>query len=212
MITSPTDYNELLHQINSNNKQKQVPIPQPEDEPLYEIDLNTRTIKAPSFLSVQYDHKSETIYFICDRYFDITDLGADDITVLIQYKNADPEEQKNGYIYVPTYKDIKTFYNKDNEKKSKIAFPWVIEGPATAFAGDVTFSVKFYKTVRAADTGAVKYLFSLNTQPVKSKVLHGMDIFGNNNENYQYDVSTVEDIYQRLTDLEAGFDLYWEVL
>ena len=39
-----------------------------------------------------------------------------------------------------------------------------------------------------------------------------MDIFGPNNENYQYDVSTVEEIYARLSTLEQGFDLYWEVL
>jgi len=67
------------------------------------------------------------------------DLGSDDITVLIQYKNADPEARKSGYIYVPTYKDVTTFAEDE-----KIAFPWVIEGPATVFAGDVTFSIKFY--------------------------------------------------------------------
>lgn len=206
MITSPTDYNELLHQINSNNKQNQI-TKLPVDEPIYEIDLNTRTIKAPSFLSVQYDHKSETIYFKCARYFDMKDLASDDITVLIQYKNADPEAKKNGYIYVPTYKDTITF--ADDEK---IAFPWVIEGPATAFAGDVTFSIKFYQTTRTEDGKGIKYLYNLNTQPSKSKVLHGMEFVGNNSENYQYDVSTVEEIYDRLSTLERGFDLYWEVL
>lgn len=206
MITSPTDYNELLHQINSNNKQNQI-TRLPVDEPIYEINLATRTIDAPQFLSVQYDHRAETIYFKCVRYFDMKDLASDDITVLIQYKNADPEAKKNGYIYVPTYKDTITF--ADDEK---IAFPWVIEGPATAFAGDVTFSIKFYQTIRTEDGKGIKYLYNLNTQPSKSKVLHGMEFVGNNSENYQYDVSTVEEIYDRLSTLERGFDLYWEVL
>lgn len=206
MITSPVDYNELLHQINSKNKQNQI-IPLPKDEPIYEINLETRIINAPQFLSVQYDHRAETIYFKCDRYFDMKDLGSDDITVLIQYKNADPEARKSGYIYVPTYKDVTTFAEDE-----KIAFPWVIEGPATVFAGDVTFSIKFYQTTRTEDGKSIKYLYNLNTQPSKSKVLHGMEFVGNDSENYQYDVSTVEEIYNRLSTLENGFDLYWEIL
>lgn len=206
MITSPTDYNELLHQINSNNKQNQI-TQLPKDEPTYEINLATRTIDAPQFLSVQYDHRAETIYFKCARYFDMKDLASDNITVLIQYKNADSEAKKNGYIYVPTYKDVITFADEE-----KIAFPWVIEGPATAFAGDVTFSIKFYQTTRTEDGKSIKYLYNLNTQPSKSKVLHGMEFVGNNSENYQYDVSTVEEIYDRLSTLERGFDLYWEIL
>jgi len=39
-----------------------------------------------------------------------------------------------------------------------------------------------------------------------------MEFVGNDSENYQYDVSTVEEIYNRLSTLENGFDLYWEIL
>jgi hypothetical protein len=42
---------------------------------IYDIDLNTRTIRGPSVLSVQRDHKSEIIYFKVDRYFDYMDLS-----------------------------------------------------------------------------------------------------------------------------------------
>lgn len=210
MITSPLDYESILHDINTNNRQYvNQTIPDGKNqESLFDLDLNTRQIGAPKFLSVQYDHNAETIYFKCARYFDGVDLAREDITVIIQYENADPNEKKRGYIYVPKYKDITTF-----AEEGEIAFPWVIEGAATAFSGTVLFSIKFYKT--SLRTNGVYYDFNLNTLVSKSQVLHGMDAI-KATENYIYEANTVEEIYNRLSDLEqtlgGAFDLYWTVL
>lgn len=212
MADSSVNYEDLLYQINTGKKQDNKTYQIPEGEEVFYVDLNSRKIEAPKFLSVQYDHNSETIYFKCDRYFDGVDLARDDITILIQYENADPNEKKKGYLYVPLYKDTKTF-KLDNQ----IAFPWVIEGAATAYSGKVSFSIKFYKTVLSDDNSEdsqvkkYEYHFNLNTLASTSEVLHGMDAI-KETENYIYDVPTVIDIYSRISQLEAGFDLFWEVL
>lgn len=213
MVTSPVGYEDLLYQINSEKRQENKTYTIPEDVEVFDINLDTRQIEAPQFLSVQYDHNAETVYFKCARYFDGVDLARDDITVIIQYENANPNEKKKGYLYLPQYKDTKTF-----AKTSEIAFPWVIEGAATAYSGKVVFSIKFYKTVLANIIGeddnqlkTYEYHFNLNTLSSTSTVLHGMDAI-KETENYIYDADTVMDIYNRIGTLEASADVFWEVL
>lgn len=196
MITSPKDYDELLYKLQDYNRTYQI-IPLPKDEPIYEIDLNTRKIVAPDFLSVEYDHNAETIYFKCDRYFDCVDLARDDITIVIQYENANPKKNERGFLYLPLYVDTLTF--KD---EGKIAFPWVIEGPATAYSGTVTFSIRFYRI----DKDGV-YDFNLNTLSSTSKVLHGMQI--QNTENFIIAPTVIDDIYDKISKLNKDFDVYW---
>lgn len=196
MITSPKDYDELLYRLQDYNKTYQI-IPLPKNEPVYEIDLNTRKIGAPDFLSVEYDHNAETIYFKCDRYFDCVDLAREDITIVIQYENANPKSNERGFLYLPLYVDTLTF--KD---EGKIAFPWVIEGPATAYSGTVTFSIRFYRI----DKDGV-YDFNLSTLSSTSRVLHGMQI--QNSENFIIAPTVVDDIYAQISKLNKDFDVYW---
>ena len=61
----------------------------PLDEPMFEINANTRKIEIPAEfksngLSVQGDHLAETVFFSIDRYFDYTDLS--DTDILINWK------------------------------------------------------------------------------------------------------------------------------
>ena len=137
MITASNDYLELLHRVQDPNRQDRI-IQLPKDEPIYEIDLNTRSISAPKFLSVQYDHNSETIYFSVDRFYDNIDLST--MTCVIEYQNANPDKMKGGYFYLVPYFDITT-----QAKDNKMLFQWAIEGPATAYSGVVSFSIKFYR-------------------------------------------------------------------
>lgn len=205
MITTPEDYLQLLYRIQDKNRQTTI-IALPKDEHIYEIDLNKRTIEAPEFLSVEYDHNAETIYFKMDRYFDNVDLARGDIHVIIQYENANPKNTKKGYFYAPPFVDVATF-----GKENKIVFPWVIEGPATAFSGNVKFSVKFYKLRKEANkdgTDNYVYEFNLNTLASISKVLHGMNI-NEISENYIYDASTTEAIFAAIEEARAMNDVYW---
>lgn len=102
MITTAEEYQKYLWQLQDQNKPVSA-ILLPSDENIYEINLNTRTINAPEFLSVRKDHAAETVYFLVDRYYDNMDLSR--TSCVIQYKNAAGEER---FFPVPFY-DITTF-------------------------------------------------------------------------------------------------------
>ncbi len=212
MITSTQDYIAYLYRLQNPNRRADT-VRLPPDEPLYEIDLDTRTIKAPEFLSVEYDHNAETVYFCVDRYYDNTDLS--ELFAVVQYENADPIKEKRGYVYPVPYFDV----SGPDVPPQKMLFPWVIQGPATAFAGTVTFSVKFYRISDViidnedGTSRSVKaYDYVLNTQPTTSEVKHGFDIYANT-ENYIYPQETIDDIYQRIAEIDRAANiLYWTVL
>lgn len=75
----------------------------PDENNLYEIDLDSRIIKAPEFLSIEDDHAAQTIYFLVDRFYDNMDLST--TACVVQYINSNKEEY---YYSVPFY-DITTF-------------------------------------------------------------------------------------------------------
>lgn len=92
MKTSQKEYNELLYVINDPNNLIDEPVYYriPANEPVYTIDLNTRDVEVPEFLSVMDDHNAEVVWFKVDRFFDDVDLyGA---TCWIQYINALKED------------------------------------------------------------------------------------------------------------------------
>lgn len=189
MITTPKEYYSYLHLIQMENPPKLAKL-LPSDEKIYQVDLNTRKIEAPEFLSVEADHQSETIYFEIDRYFDSTDL-ANTIGV-IQYVNADGE----GRIYHIPFFDIIT-----KKEEDKMLFPWCIEGEATKTAGTVQYAIKFY----LLDEEGKHFIYDLNTLVSSSKVLHGMNVLPNN-EDYNYPAETVEQIISYLTRVENKLD------
>ena len=210
MITARDDYLDLLYRVQDPNRQDKI-IRLPADEPIYAVDLDTRKIEAPKFLSVEYDHNAETIYFEVDRFFDNIDLST--MFCVIQYQNANPDKARGGYIYPVPFFDITT-----KAEDNKMLFQWAIEGPATAYSGKVTFSIKFYKIssviIDSADGTSTElkvYDYVLNTQPSTSEVLHGLDIMATS-ENYYFEASEVEKIYQEIEKVRRTNDLYWIVL
>ena len=161
MITSADEYLSALFKIYENGNIPSLATLLPDTERIYNIDLNSRTVEAPEFLSVTDDHVSETVYFLVDRFFDNIDMST--TGCVIQYINANNE----GRIYSVPFYDIETYHAYD-----KMLIPWCIEGEATKAAGEVTYSIRFFKI---DPTG--KYItFVSNTIPQKSKILQGMNI------------------------------------
>lgn len=198
MITNPIDYYNAIQQIKDLNK-PQYAILLPTDEKIYNIDLDNRSIEAPEFLSLQTDHYAETVYFLVDRYYDNMDLA--DTICTIQYQN---EKDKDGRIYLVPFFDITTY-----KKENKILIPWQISGEATRNAGTITFSVRFFKLNDFAESGKKDYIYSLNTKPAVSKILYGMDIDSENNENLYIPANIVTQLMNDIERVSRQSDLYW---
>lgn len=201
MITTPEEFLKKLYLVNNKNVPT-IALLMPSTETIYNVDLNKRTIEAPEFLSVETDHFSETVYFQVDRYYDNMDLT--NTVCIIQYENKNAKKEDGtpagGYAYLVPFYDIQHF--KD---ENKILIPWAIGGPATAAAGDVDFAIRFYQV--SADGQQIVY--SLNTLPSHSKVLHGMNVVTEDNENFIIPTGTVEDIYNQINILREQISLYW---
>lgn len=204
MITRAEDYMQLLYLIQDTNFPTQA-ILLPTDEKIYNIDLNKRTIEAPSILSAERDHQAETVYFKCARYFDNMDLT--NTMCVVQYINHSAKNSEGlpdgGHVYPVPFYDTTTCV--DEYGNEEILFPWVVEGPATQAAGTVEFAVRFY----LLNDNGTEYLYNLNTQTAKSKVLHGMNVFEENNENLIILDSDYEKLFQRINEVAAMQNLTW---
>lgn len=160
MITSLQEYYRLLYMIQDENA-PEVAVLMPGDEPILKIDLETRKIDAPEYLSVTTDHRSETVFFKVARYFDNVDLSS--MSCVIQFINANGE---SGIYVVPFYDTSATH---EDVSEDEMLIPWVIEGKVTEAAGTVSYAVQFF---RVAESGT-RYTYNLNTLPAQSKVLEG---------------------------------------
>lgn len=196
MIVPAEEYYQNLIQINDTNKPILANL-LPSDEKIYNIDLNTRKVEVPQYLSVKKDHRAETVYFTVDRYYDNMDLSS--TVCLIQYINDGVKKETGiedlGHFYLVPFYDITTF-----KEEKKILFPWQIGGPATAAAGTVNFSFRFF--ILNAEN---QYLYSLNTLEATSKVLYGMDITDKENENLIIPADTVTEIYNKINELSSNW-------
>lgn len=192
MITTPKEYYDLLYRIQDENKPS-LAVLLPSDEKIYEIDMNSRKIEAPKYLSVELDHRAETIYFKVGRYYDNIDLA--NMTCVVQYINAKGE----GRVYPVPFYDVETYADEN-----MMLFPWCIDGEATKASGNVTYSVRFYDI----DESATYMRYNMSTLPSKSEVLHGISSKTDIDESNDYLLSFKDQILAQLKKV-SEYDLYW---
>ena len=168
MVTNPAEYAKLLWKIQDQNPPTTALL-LPRSEKLIHVDLDTRLITAPEYLSVATDHRAETVFFVMDRFHDNVDLSTMNCVVeFVSYDELD-HNPKSGLFAVP-------FIDKDTLiNKGQIIVPWLIEGLATMQAGHVSYSLKFFQVSEDNNT---KMNYVLNTQPAKSKILKGSEFDG----------------------------------
>lgn len=157
----------------------------PLDEPLFEIDADTRKINIPDVfrtngLSVQGDHLAETVFFSIDKYFDYMDLSLTNIT--INWKMGDKVGKTKSFIMS---KDI---------IPGKIVFGWPVHNIITAKSGALTFAVEFNKV---DDNGNITYNF--NTLAATINIKDGLIL----NDNVEV-TSLDEDVLSILADSVFG--------
>lgn len=123
----------------------------PIDEPLFEINANTRLIKIPdefkNGISVQGDEIAETIFFSIDRYFDTTDFYDDFIVPVVQWKYADETGEGAYHLSATTGKAVIEDQNSVTGGKIKVVFGWPISSEVTEKAKNIQFGVRFYTIV-----------------------------------------------------------------
>lgn len=192
MITTPKEYYDLLYRIQDENKPSLVVL-LPSDEKIYEVDMNSRKIEAPKYLSVELDHRAETIYFKVGRYYDNIDLA--NMTCVVQYINAKGE----GRVYPVPFYDVETYADEN-----MMLFPWCIDGEATKASGNVTYSIRFYDI----DESATYMRYNMSTLPSKSEVLHGISSKTDIDESNDYLLSFKDQILAQLKKV-SEYDLYW---
>ena len=143
----------------------------PLDEPLFDIDANTRKITVPAEfkangVSVQKDHLAEVIFFRIERYFDYTDLST--CNIVINWKMGSKEGKTTRFI------KFEKVFTIDETKASYIVFGWPINDVVTDKSGQLTFAVEFFKTEGSGEEQKVIYRF--NTLPVSVNIKDGLVI------------------------------------
>ena len=205
MKVSPQEYNSLLSRLIDPNEYTNF-LRIPADEPIYEIDLNQRKINVPEFLSVEEDHNAEIIWFKTDRFYDNIDLY--ESTCWIQYINANNEE----YFYAaPIIIGAQEFGNE------QILIPWPISKEVAKATGVISFSFQFFKLSEDKN----RFLYVLNTQVAKSKILAGLRVdpmaFLTDGEKEETDVlperewlaNEITKLYDAYSTLSGDYKLYW---
>lgn len=126
----------------------------PLDEPMFEINANTREIQVPRdnwTHGVRGDEIAEVLFFRINRYYDATDLAQMNIAI----------EWNNGTETGSTESFIKYVEEDSKDKDLKIIFGWPLDGKITANASTVRFSIHFYQN----GDNPGEYIYSFHTLP-----------------------------------------------
>ena len=163
----------------------------PLDEGIFQVDGNSRAISVPGAyqtngVAVQGDKYAEIIYFMVDRFFDITDLDTCDI--YIQWTNANGESG----VSTPWVVDIES-------EPNKMIIGWALSSDITKYAGTLKFALRFFQWADK-NLSTIKYSWSTLTQSVLIKT--SLDfVFGNG--KYMIEDETNEAVTNRIVNSET---------
>ena len=215
-VTTPTTLEQLLE---LQNRYPPTIAYLPHADEIYDINLNTRKINAPEFLSIQKDHKSKVVYFRVNRYYDHMDLS--NTICVIQYITPG-DETRVPHIYVVPFFDVMSDFNLEDITETSrdenyiygdynptMIFPWCIGAAATQVSGTLEYAIRFYKIKEETD-GELKLVYSLNTLPAKSEILYGMEA-DDEAMKLEYDQIT-DSKYLNLIQQFQNSKTYWQVI
>lgn len=186
-----------LQQLISNNPIELMEIPP--EEPIYFIDLSTRTIDGPSFVGVKEEHNAELIYFKVDRGYDLVDLAGTSCVVQYETINKSTGKTYQGVYVVPAY-DITSFENY-------IIFAWDISKSVTQSATDIKYNIRFFQV---NDNNEI--IFNLNTLTTTTKVLDSLyfsDLDDITTDDTKW-ANLLEQLTQLYNKVKEEETLYWE--
>ena len=168
MITTAEEFKQALLDIQQGTTVVHTTLPA--TEPRVPINLDTRTITIPDefkFLATKKETKAETIYFVCDRYFDDVDLSTK--TCVVQWVNTDGSTTNRG-LYPVAELDV-------DSVDGKIVFGWQIQSESTQIPGKIEFAISFYK-IGEDELGENVFKYNLTTLATSSLILDTLDVWG----------------------------------
>lgn len=157
-----------LYDIQFKTPPSNVRLPNANSNNTYRIDLNSRMIQAPEFLSVEKDHKSTVIYFKTNRYHNAVDLAN---TVCVVEYIIPSSTKRVPYIYVVPFFDTMTYM-----AEGTMVFPWVISGIAAQTEGIIEYDVRFFRLASDSTDDNQTIAYDLHTLSASSKVLTGLSV------------------------------------
>lgn len=197
IATDEVDTLEQLYELQTKNAPSNVFLPFAHN--IYDINLSTRKIDGPEFISVRRDHKSEIIYFKVDRYFDYMDLAN---TICVVEYIVPGDIKRIPHIYIVPFFDTSKFL-----KENKMIFPWSVGGAATSKEGTIEYAIRFYKIDGEGENK--KLVYNLNTLPAKSKILPSIEGDGEISK-VEYDIPS--EAYEELIHQVVNNRTYWTIL
>lgn len=139
----------------------------PLDEPVFEIDANTRKINVPSqfkTVGVEGDNTAEIVFFLIDRFFDAMDFGSKEILAAIEWQRLSGSNP---------VKDIDKAYIKElTLYNNKVLIGWIINKEITEEAGNIEFALRLFTQ---APDGSTDYSFS--TEPAKITIAKTLNFY-----------------------------------
>lgn len=139
----------------------------PQTEPKFIIDLNTRIISIPPELycvGIENDHNAETIYFETNRYFDDIDLY--NASIAIQQINGLGKK----YVFPVVYKYVDQ--SEEGESGERLSFGWTLSSDVLAAAGKIYFTVRFFELENNKNI----FKYNLNTKIAEVQVEKGLNV------------------------------------
>ena len=197
IATEKVDTLEQLYELQKQNAPSNVFLPFAHN--IYDIDLSTRKINGPEFISARRDHKSEIIYFKIDRYFDYMDLSN---TICVIEYIVPGDTKRIPHIYIVPFYDTSKFISE-----GKMIFPWSVGGAATSREGTIEYAIRFYRIDGEGENR--KLVYNLNTLPAKSKILPSIEGDG---EILKAEYDIPAEPYEELIHQVVNNRTYWTIL
>ena len=197
-IIPEQDFLSQLYIIQSNNPPSFVLFP--EHKEIYNIDLESRKIDTPEFLSVVKDHNSSTIYFRVKRFYHYTDLSK--MTCIIQYTTL---KNKQTNIYTVPFYDIITELDEQN-----MLFAWCIDKYATPVSGPIEFSIRFYSVQLDNDQEKYELEYNLNTVIATSEIKESLDVT-ELSDDFDIELNKYLELSARIDELSQAGKIYWDL-
>ena len=137
----------------------------PLDEPVFEINANTRDITVPAEfkkngISVQGDEIAESLIFRINRFFDYADLASEDMVCQIQWQNANKEKEEG---------ISDAFVVDDSKSADYLYIMWPLTEKITRYPGTIKFSVRCYKK------SGSELVYSFSTKIAQATINQGHD-------------------------------------